>query len=110
MIYVLLSILVVAEIITGIEVVKSVNRFCDSNRQRLDEGTDVSDSDLLSDVRCGISSRSSNQSTIDREEALTVLDTLSVGASTKEKAAIDYAKECIDIAHKLAKNFKGETE
>ena len=110
MIYILLGILILIEIISGIEVVKSVNRFCDSNRQRLDEGTDVSDSDLLSDVRRGISSRSGNQSTIDREEALTILDTLSVGASTKEKAAIDYAKECIDIAHKLAKYFKGETK
>ena len=44
------------------------------------------------------------------EEVIDVLNTLRVGASSEEKAALDYAKECIDIAHKLAKYFKGETE
>ena len=44
------------------------------------------------------------------EEVIDVLNTMRVGASSEEKAAIDYAKECIDIAHKLAKYFKGETE
>lgn len=107
MIYGLLGILIVVEVISGIEVVKSVNRYCNVNRQSVDEGANVSDSGLLSDVRRGISSRSSDQPTIDREEALTVLDTLRVGASVKEKAAIDYAKECIDIAHKLAEYWKG---
>lgn len=44
------------------------------------------------------------------DEVISVLDTLRVGASSEEKAALDYSKECIDIAHKLAKYFKGETE
>ena len=44
------------------------------------------------------------------DEVISVLDTLYVGASSEEKAALDYSKECIDIAHKLAKYFKGETE
>ena len=44
------------------------------------------------------------------EEVIDVLNTLRVGASSEEKAALDYSKECIDIAHKLAKYFKGETE
>ena len=41
------------------------------------------------------------------EEVISVLDTLYVGASSTEKAALDYAKECIDIAHKLAEYWKG---
>jgi hypothetical protein len=43
------------------------------------------------------------------EEVIDVLNTMRVGASEKEKAAIDYSKECIDIAHKLAEYWKGET-
>lgn len=41
------------------------------------------------------------------EEVIDVLNTLRVGASSEEKAALDYAKECIDIAHKLAEYWKG---
>lgn len=41
------------------------------------------------------------------EEVISVLDTLRVGASSEEKAALDYSKECIDIAHKLAEYWKG---
>ena len=41
------------------------------------------------------------------EEVISVLDTLYVGASSEEKAALDYSKECIDIAHKLAEYWKG---
>lgn len=41
------------------------------------------------------------------DEVIDVLNTMRVGASSEEKAAIDYAKECIDIAHKLAEYWKG---
>ena len=71
--------------------------------------------DVDSDIRVYVPSRdrdrSGNRSDNPQvDEVISVLDTLSVGASSEEKAALDYAKECIDIAHKLAKYFKGETE
>lgn len=71
--------------------------------------------DVDSDIRVYVTSRdrdrSGNRSDNPQvDEVISVLDTLSVGASSEEKAALDYAKECIDIAHKLAKYFKGETE
>ena len=71
--------------------------------------------DVDSDIRVYVPSRDRNRSGNQRDnpqvdEVISVLDTLSVGASSEEKAALDYAKECIDIAHKLAKYFKGETE
>ena len=71
--------------------------------------------DVDSDIRVYVPSRdrdrSGNQSDNPQvDEVISVLDTLYVGASSEEKAALDYAKECIDIAHKLAKYFKGETE
>lgn len=71
--------------------------------------------DVDSDIRVYVPSRDRDRSG-DRsdnpqvDEVISVLDTLRVGASSEEKAALDYAKECIDIAHKLAKYFKGETE
>jgi hypothetical protein len=70
--------------------------------------------DVDSDCRVYVSSRDRDRSGDQRdnpqvEEVISVLDTLYVGASSEEKAALDYAKECIDIAHKLAKYFKGET-
>ena len=71
--------------------------------------------DLDSDCRIYVPCRDRDRSGDQRdnpqmEEVIDVLNTMRVGASEKEKAAIDYAKECIDIAHKLAKYFKGETE
>jgi len=71
--------------------------------------------DMDSDIRVYVPSRdrdrSGNQSDNPQaDEVISVLDTLYVGASSEEKAALDYSKECIDIAHKLAKYFKGETE
>lgn len=71
--------------------------------------------DVDSDCRVYVPSRdrdrSGNRSDNPQvDEVISVLDTLYVGASSEEKAALDYAKECIDIAHKLAKYFKGETE
>ena len=71
--------------------------------------------DMDSDCRVYVPSRdrdrSGNRSDNPQvDEVISVLDTLSVGASSEEKAALNYAKECIDIAHKLAKYFKGETE
>jgi hypothetical protein len=70
--------------------------------------------DMDSDIRVYVPCRDRNRSGDQRdnpqmEEVISVLDTLYVGASSEEKAALDYAKECIDIAHKLAKYFKGET-
>ncbi len=70
--------------------------------------------DVDSDCRVYVPSRNRNRGGNQRdnpqvEEVISVLDTLRVGASTEEKAALDYSKECIDIAHKLAKYFKGET-
>lgn len=71
--------------------------------------------DVDSDCRVYVPSRDRDRSGNQRDnpqvdEVINVLDTLYVGASSTEKAALDYAKECIDIAHKLAKYFKGETE
>jgi len=71
--------------------------------------------DVDSDCRVYVPSRDRDRSGNKRDnpqvdEVISVLDTLYVGASSEEKAALDYAKECIDIAHKLAKYFKGETE
>lgn len=68
-----------------------------------------------SDIRVYVPSRDRDRSGNQRDnpqvdEVISVLDTLYVGASSEEKAALDYSKECIDIAHKLAKYFKGETE
>ena len=71
--------------------------------------------DVDSDIRVYVPSRDRDRSGDQRdnpqmEEVIDVLNTMRVGASEKEKAAIDYSKECIDIAHRLAKYFKGETE
>lgn len=68
--------------------------------------------DVDSDIRVYVPSRdrdrSGNRSDYPQvDEVIDVLNTMSVGASEKEKAAIDYAKECIDIAHKLAEYWKG---
>jgi hypothetical protein len=69
------------------------------------------DSDIRVYVPCRDRDRSGNKRDNPQvEEVIDVLNTMRVGASSEEKAAIDYAKECIDIAHKLAKYFKGETE
>ena len=70
--------------------------------------------DVDSDCRVYVPSRDRDRSGNKRDnpqvdEVISVLDTLSVGASSEEKAAIDYSKECIDIAHKLAEYWKGET-
>jgi hypothetical protein len=71
--------------------------------------------DVDSDIRVYVPSRDRDRSGDQRdnpqvEEVIDVLNTMRVGASSEEKAALDYSKECIDIAHKLAKYFKGETE
>lgn len=71
--------------------------------------------DMDSDIRVYVPSRDRDRSGNKRDypqvdEVISILDTLYVGASSEEKAALDYSKECIDIAHKLAKYFKGETE
>lgn len=67
--------------------------------------------DVDSDIRVYVPSRDRDRSGNQRdnpqvEEVISVLDTLYVGASSEEKAALDYAKECIDIAHKLAEYWK----
>ena len=68
--------------------------------------------DMDSDIRVYVPSRDRDRSGDQRDnpqvdEVISVLDTLRVGASSEEKAALDYAKECIDIAHKLAEYWKG---
>ena len=68
--------------------------------------------DVDSDIRVYVPCRDRDRSGYQRDnpqvdEVISVLDTLRVGASSEEKAAIDYAKECIDIAHKLAEYWKG---
>ena len=68
--------------------------------------------DVDSDIRVYVPSRDRDRSGNQRDnpqvdEVISVLDTLRVGASSEEKAALDYAKECIDIAHKLAEYWKG---
>lgn len=78
--------------------------------QRDTQRTNDVDSDIRVYVPSGNRTRSGNQSDNPQvDEVISVLDTLYVGASSEEKAALDYSKECIDIAHKLAKYFKGET-
>lgn len=72
--------------------------------------TNDMDSDIRVYVPCRDRDRSGNNGCNQSvDEVISVLDTLYVGASSTEKAALDYSKECIDIAHKLAKYFKGET-
>ena len=68
--------------------------------------------DVDSDIRVYVPCRDRDRSGYQRDnpqvdEVISVLDTLRVGASSKEKAALDYSKECIDIAHKLAEYWKG---
>ena len=68
--------------------------------------------DVDSDIRVYVPSRDrdrgGNRSDNPQvDEVISVLDTLYVGASSEEKAALDYSKECIDIAHKLAEYWKG---
>lgn len=68
--------------------------------------------DLDSDIRLYVPSRDRDRSGGQRDnpqvdEVIDVLNTMRVGASEKEKVAIDYGKECIDIAHKLAEYWKG---
>ena len=66
------------------------------------------DSDCRVYVPCRDRDRSGDRSDYPQvDEVISVLDTLRVGASSEEKAALDYAKECIDIAHKLAEYWKG---
>ena len=66
------------------------------------------DSDCRVYVPCRNRDRSGNKRDNPQvDEVIDVLNTMSVGASSEEKAAIDYAKECIDIAHKLAEYWKG---
>lgn len=66
------------------------------------------DSDCRVYVPCRDRDRGGNRSDYPQvDEVISVLDTLRVGASSEEKAAIDYSKECIDIAHKLAEYWKG---
>jgi hypothetical protein len=70
--------------------------------------TNDMDSDIRVYVPCRDRNRSGNQRDNQQvEEVIDVLNTMRVGASSEEKAALDYSKECIDIAHKLAKYFKG---
>lgn len=72
--------------------------------------TNDMDSDCRVYVPCRDRNRGGNRSDNPQvEEVIDVLNTMRVGASSEEKAALDYSKECIDIAHKLAKHFKGET-
>lgn len=79
--------------------------------QRDTQRTNDVDSDCRVYVPSRDRDRSGNRSDNPQvDEVISVLDTLKVGASSEEKAALDYSKECIDIAHKLAKYFKGETE
>jgi hypothetical protein len=85
------------------------------NDDVIDKNSTERTNDVDSDIRVYVPSRDRDRSGNQRDnpqvdEVISVLDTLSVGASSEEKAALDYAKECIDIAHKLAKYFKGETE
>ena len=81
----------------------------------MDEREPILDSSDLSDVQRGCGDRSGNQSVLERmdaDAAKETLETMRMAAkySDTERDAIDYSVECIDIAHKLAKYFKGETE
>jgi len=67
--------------------------------------------DVDSDIRVYVPSRDRDRSSNQRDnpqvdEVINVLDTLYVGASSTEKAALDYSKECIDITHKLSEYWK----
>lgn len=68
--------------------------------------------DVDSDIHIYVPSRDRTGSSDKRDnpqvdEVIDVLNTMRVGASSEEKAALDYSKECIDIAHKLADYWKG---
>ncbi len=81
----------------------------------MDERKPILDSSSLSDVQRGCGDRGCNKSVLERMDADAAKETLktmkmSVKYSDTERNAIDYAIMCIDIAHKLAKYFKGETE
>ena len=76
--------------------------------QRDTQRTNDVDSDCRVYVPSRDRDRSGNRSDNPQvDEVINVLDTLYVGASSEEKAALDYSKECIDIAHKLAEYWKG---
>lgn len=76
--------------------------------QRDTQRTNDVDSDCRVYVPSRDRDRSGNRSDNPQvDEVISVLDTLYVGASSTEKAALDYSKECIDIAHKLAEYWKG---
>ena len=76
--------------------------------QRDTQRTNDVDSDSRVYVPSGNRTRGGNQSDNPQvDEVISVLDTLYVGASSEEKAALDYSKECIDVAHKLAEYWKG---
>ena len=82
------------------------------NDDVIDKGNTEKSNDMDSDIRVYVPCRDRDRSGYQRDnpqvdEVISVLDTLRVGASSEEKAAIDYAKECIDIAHKLAEYWKG---
>ena len=75
---------------------------------RYTEKSNAVDSDIRVYVPCRDRDRSGGQRDNPQvDEVINVLNTMRVGASSEEKAAIDYAKECIDIAHKLAEYWKG---
>lgn len=74
---------------------------------RYTEKSNAVDSDIRVYVPCRDRDRSGGQRDNPQvDEVIDVLNTMRVGASEKEKAALDYAKECIDIAHTLAEYWK----
>lgn len=84
----------------------------EANDDVIDKGNTERANGVDSDIRVYVPSRDRDRSSNNGcdqsvEEVISVLDTLRVGASSEEKAALDYSKECIDIAHKLAEYWKG---
>ena len=82
------------------------------NDDVIDKNSAERTNDVDSDCRVYVPSRDRDRGGNQRDnpqvyEVISVLDTLYVGASSTEKAALDYSKECIDIAHKLAEYWKG---
>lgn len=95
--------------------VSNDNESDDVNNKSMDERKPVLDSNNVSDVRSRDRSRSDNQSVNQRMDADTAKNALTVmRMSSKycdtEKAAIDYAMGCIDVAQKLSKYFKEDAE
>ena len=101
MIYILLGVLILVEIISGIEVVRSVNRTCNADNQGMDERTDIPNNSELLSV-CGRDRMRSGDSVdylkLDDEAVKGILTVMrmSVKYSPAERMALDYCYDRLE--------------